>query len=184
MKSMNYEVDPLARPSRFQSILFSPVELAGEFLDLFAHWRQSRRWRALWSAVPVLLFFLTLVSFVAVGKFSDKDVKATWYADRANKEIALADENPVKDENSETQKSDESDEGMKRLPIVVDMLFRRVLQLNQNNKFAKFYVASQMVRYGSRGSGRQIMEQLATTNSTGFTKAHTWLAMDLIERGR
>lgn len=178
---MDSEAGPLARPRRFQSIWFSPVDLAGEFLDLFSHWRQSRRWRSLWALVPVMLFFFTLVTFVAVGKFSDRDVKANWYADRANKEIALANENQVKDENSETQKSDE---GMKRLPVVIDMLFRRVLQLNQDNKLAKFYVATQMVRYGSRGSARQIMEQLATTKSTGFTKAHAWLAMDLIQRGQ
>ena len=175
--------DTLARPSWFQSIWFSPVDLAGEFLDLCSHWRQSRRWRSIWAMVPVLLFFLTLGSFVAVGKFSDSVIKANWYADRANKEIELADENRAKAEaeNSDTQKSDE---GTKRLPVLVDMMFRRVLQLNQNNKYAKFYVASQMVRYGSRGSARQIMEQLATTKSTGFAKAHTWLAMDLIERGQ
>ena len=178
---MDFKEDTLARPSWFRSIWLSPVDLAGEFLDLFSDWRQSRRWRSIWAMVPVMLLFFTLGSFVAVGKFSDSDVKANWYADRANKEIALTNENQAKDENSETQKSDE---GTKRLPVLVDMLFRRVLQLNQNNKFAKFYVASQMVRYGSRGSGRQIMEQLATTKSTGFTKAHTWLAMDLMDRGQ
>jgi len=181
MDSADSEVDTLVRPSWFQWIWFSPVDLAGEFLDLCSHWRQSRRWRSIWALIPVMLFFLTLGSIVAVGKFSESNVKVNWYADRANREIELANENQAKDENSDTEKSTE---GTKRLPVLVDMLFRRVLQLNQNNKFAKFYVASQMVRYGSRGSARQIMEQLATTNSTGFTKAHTWLAMDLIERGQ
>ena len=179
--SKKSETDVLARPSWFQSIWFSPVDLAGEFLDLCAYWRQSRQWRSVLALLPVILFFLTIGLFVAIGKFSDPNVKANWYADQANKEIELANENQNKAENSETQKSDDDS---KRLPVLVDMMFRRVLQLNQNNKFAKFYVANQMARYGSRGSARQIMEGLATTQSTGFAKAHTWLAADLIERGQ
>ncbi len=175
------EKDILARPSWFQWIWFSPVDLAGEFLDLCSHWQQSRRWRSVLALLPVILLFSVLGSFVAIGKFSDRDVKANWYADRANKEIEIANEKQEEAESSEKQNSDADS---KRLPVLVDMLFRRVLQLNQNNKFAKFYVASQMARYGSRGSARQIMEGLATTQSTGFAKAHTWLAMDLIERGQ
>jgi tetratricopeptide (TPR) repeat protein len=181
MDSADAKKDILAPSTWLQWISFSPVDLAGEFLDLCTYWRQSRRWRAVWALLPIILFLLTLGSFVAVGKFTDRDVKANWYADRANKEIELAKENQSKADKSQTQSSDEQS---KRLPVLVDMMFRRVLQLNPNNKLAKYYVASQMVRYGSLGSARQIMEGLATTKSTGFTKAHSWLAMDLVERSQ
>ena len=181
MNSADSEKDLLLRSSWFQGIWFSPVDLAGEFLDFCTYWRRSRRWRPVLALLPILLVLLTLGSFVAVGKLSDRDVKANWYAERANKEIEQANESQSKTENSETQRSDEQS---KRLPILVDMLFRRVLQLTPNNKLAKYYVASQMVWYGSLGSARQIMEGLATTKSTGFTKAHTWLAMDLVQQSQ
>ena len=179
--SADSEKDLLPRSHWFQQIWLSPVDLAGEVLDFCNYWRRSRRWRPVLALLPILLVLLTLGSFVAVGKLSDRNVKANWYADRANKEIVLDNENQIKAEKSDTQ---ESDGQSKRLPVLVDMLFRRVLQLNQNNTFARYYVASQMVRYGSLGSARQIMEGLAPTKSTGFTKAHTWLAMDLVQRSQ
>lgn len=126
------------------------------------------------------LIVIVLGTLVAAGKLSDSNAKAAWYADRAMKEIAVAN---AADSNQEAS-SKESVGASKQLPVLIDMLFRRVLQINQNNKFAKYYVAAQMDRYGSRGGARQIMESLATTKTTGYTKAHTWLALDLIERSQ
>ncbi|HUP78336.1 MAG TPA: tetratricopeptide repeat protein, partial [Pirellula sp.] len=103
------------------------------------------------------------------------------YADLANEEIKLAHE--VKTD-SEPVEPAMHDEPLKRMTDRIDMLYRRVLQLNQNNAFAKFYVANQMTRYGSRGSARQIMESLAPADRNGFQQAHAWLAADLIERGQ
>ena len=131
--------------------------------------------------LPVIFLVLTLGSFVASGKLVSNETKVMWYADRANEEIALANEAKIDAESAEQPKSEEL---LKRSTERIDMLFRRVLQLNKENKFAKFYVANQMTRYGNRGSARQIMESLAPTQYTGYPKAHTWLAADLIERGQ
>ena len=175
------ELDVKVKTSWLQRFRFSPIDLAGECLDLFSYWRQSRRWTSVLMILPVALIAIVMGSLVAVGKFSDPNAKAAWYADRAMKEIELA-------KAAELEKDAASNESTgtasKQLPEFIDMLFRRVLQINQNNKFAKFYVASQMDRYGSRGSARQIMESLATTKTTGYTKAHTWLAMDLVGRSQ
>ena len=165
----------------FRWIWFSPVDLAGEFLDWFTSWRRTRRWLSVFAILPVLLIVLVLGSIVAVGRLSDSHAKVEWYADLANKEIALA--NAPKT-HSETVNNAKTEETAKRLPAVVDMLFRRVLQLNQNNKIARYYVADQMSRFGSRGSARQIMESLAPLKGNGHPKAHTWLAADLIDRGQ
>jgi len=174
------ELDANIRTSWFQWVWFSPVDLAGEFLDLIAYWRQTRRWASILMILPVALFVTIMGSLVAVGKLSDSNTKAAWYAERAMKEIEVA--NAV--DSTTDKSSQESAAATKRLPEFVDMLFRRVLQINQNNKVARFYVAAQMDRYGSRGSARQIMESLATTKSTGYPKAHTWLAMDLFLRAQ
>lgn len=129
--------------------------------------------------LPVVFLVLTLGSLVAIGKLVSNETKVIWYADRANEEIALANEAKIDAESAEQAKSEEL---LKRSTERIDMLFRRVLQLNKNNKFAKFYVANQMTRYGNRGSARQIMESLAPTQYTGYPKAHAWLAADLIDR--
>ncbi len=168
----------------FQWVWFSPVDLAGEFLDLFSYWRRTRRWRAILVILPLFLLFLTFGSIVAVGKLSDKDAKVAWYADLANKEIEVANAPKTNSSTAEGAEQAKTEESAKRLPALVDMLFRRVLQLKQDNKLARYYVANQMSRYGSRGSARQIMESLAPLKSSGYPKAHTWLAADIIERGQ
>ena len=148
-------------------------------LDLSIFWRRTRSWRNVSAMLPVILLAVTLGFLVAVGKLSDPFAKAAWYEERANKELALATSQKTDAESAEQGTSRGSST---RLPEFVDMLFRRVLQLNQNNTFARFYVANQMTRYGSLGSARQIMESLAPTQRGGFPKAHAWLAEDLIER--
>ncbi len=175
------ELDAKIKTSWIQRFRMSPVDLAGEFLDLFSCWRQSRRWTSVLMILPVALVAIIMGSLVAVGKLSDPNAKAAWYAERAMKEIELA---KAAELEKATASKESTGTASKQLPEFVDMLFRRVLQINQNNKFARFYVAAQMDRYGSRGSARQIMESLATTKTTGYTKAHTWLAMDLVERAQ
>jgi tetratricopeptide (TPR) repeat protein len=175
------ELGAQIKTSWFQWFRFSPVDLAGELLDLFSYWRQSRRWTSVLMMLPVALIAIIMGSLVAVGKLSDPNAKAAWYAERAMKEIELA---KAAESEKDTASKDSTGIASKQLPELVDMLFRRVLQINQNNKFARFYVAAQMDRYGSRGSARQIMESLATTKTTGYTKAHTWLAIDLVERAQ
>ncbi len=173
--------DPSSFSTWFRSVWISPVDLAGETLDLFALWKRTRRWQAVLAILPVFLVVLVLGAFIATGKLASNESKVMWYANRANDELALVDSQKADAEDLEQPKIDASS---KRLPELIDMLFRRVLQLNQNNKIAKFYVANQMTRFGSRGSARQIMESLAPMTSNGYPKAHAWLAMDLIERGQ
>ena len=173
--------NPSAVSTWIHSFWMSPVDLAGEFLDLYSFWRRTRRWRDVLVVLPVLFIALVFGSFVAVGKLASSEKKVVWYADRANEEIKLADEAKT---DSEPVAPAMPDESAKRMTDRIDMLYRRVLQLNQNNAFAKFYVANQMTRYGSRGSARQIMESLAPADRNGFQKAHAWLASDLIDRGQ
>lgn len=175
------QYDPSRVSTWFHSIWFSPVDLAGELLDLYTFWHRSRRWRDVFAMLPVILLALILGSFVAIGKFAPKDKKVIWYADRANAGIVLANDSKTDSESVEQAKSEESTRQLKER---IDMLFRRVLQLNQNNVFARYYVANQMTRYGNRGGARQIMESLAPTQRSGFLKAHAWLAADLIDRGQ
>ena len=172
--------DPNSFVSVIRHIPLSPVDLAGEFLDLSTLWRRSRRWSAVLAILPVFLVTTVVASFVIAGKVVSDGVKVERYAERANDELEKIEAEKDNKESSDKQGTESS----KRMPELVDMLFRRVLQLNQNNKLAKFYVANQMARYGSKASARQIMEGLAPLQTTGYPKAHAWLAMDILERSQ
>ena len=169
--------DPNSFVSVLRGLWMSPVDFAGEFLDLNGYWRKTRRWGAVCAILPIVIIGVVLGSFVATGKMLSDGSKVEWYAERANEELAKLD-----DQDSPEKTGD--DPSLKRLPELIDMHYRRLLQLNKNNKLAKFYVASQMTRYGSRSSARQIMESIAPLQTSGYPRAHAWLAMDLIERAQ
>jgi len=94
---------------------------------------------------------------------------------------------PQKDASLQTT-SDKTNAADKRTPLqraeYVDLLFRRVLQLEKSNKQALYYVALQMSRFGKVSAARQIMEGLAPVRFAGFDMAHAWLATDMIQRNQ
>jgi tetratricopeptide (TPR) repeat protein len=179
----------------FGLLSFSFVDLAGEVLDLSGVWRTTRRWKSILCVIPILILSIVIGALVGIGKLSDKGVKVMWYVDRAEKEVKIATGEPVPNDKSkdgealresppEKEKEQEplSEEELKVKTDLIDTLFRRVLQLERNNKRALYYIAFQMSRYGKASSARPIMESLAPEKSNGLDMAHAWLASDMIQR--
>jgi tetratricopeptide (TPR) repeat protein len=176
---------------------FSFVDLAGELLDVFNAWRASRNWRAILVMLPFVLIILVVGVIAAIGVLSDRSMKVAWYVERAEKEVKLATGEPAEDtkkqdnkkkDDSKTSSESEpaeplSEEELKTKTDFIDMLFRRVLQLEKNNKRALYYIAYQMSRYGKSVAARPIMESLAPEKNAGFSMAHAWLAADMLQRG-
>ncbi|MEQ1827825.1 MAG: tetratricopeptide repeat protein, partial [Pirellula sp.] len=187
-------------PSIWNKILgimsFSFVDLAGEFLDLYTAWKSTRRWQAIWVLLPIVFVSIVLGTLMIIGKLYDSNLKVVWYVERAEKEVRLATGEPLLEENgkgkngeSQEKKSAEkepskplTDDELKVKTEFIDALFRRVLQLEKNNKRALYYIAYQMSRYGKTSSARPIMESLAPDKISGFAMAHAWLAGDMIQR--
>lgn len=206
----------LAPPTFWGRVLgwfkFSPVEAAGDLLDLYANWIFSRKWRYAFTMIPVLLLVFGFGTIVCVGKLVDDKSKVRWYIEEAEKQAKIASEETASKAKAdagvvETTKTDTSDStsnsdskpdlsvdskasgsGDKRTNAeraeYVDLLFRRVLQLEKSNKQALYYVALQMSRFGKTSAARQIMESLAPVRFSGFDMAHSWLAMDMIQRNQ
>ncbi len=168
---------------------FSFVDLAGELLDLSSLWFATRRWKATLLMLPIVLMLLAVGSVVAVGKLSTNRSKVKWYVDLADERITLATrklpntELPSKD-SSTTPKAAKQIADPKDIAEFVDMLFRRVLQLENNNRRALFHVALQMSRYGKVSAARHIMDGLAPTKFGGYDSAHAWVAGDMIQRAQ
>ena len=206
----------LAPPTFWGRVLgwfkFSPVEAAGDLLDLYANWIFSRKWRYAFTMIPVLLLVFGFGTIVCVGKLVDDKSKVRWYIEEAEKQAKIASEETASKAKAdagvvETTKTDTSDStsnseskpdlsvdskasgsGDKRTNAeraeYVDLLFRRVLQLEKSNKQALYYVALQMSRFGKTSAARQIMESLAPVRFSGFDMAHSWLATDMIQRNQ
>lgn len=216
-KQPEADVDLLLAPPTFWGRIlgwfkFSPVEAAGDLLDLYANWIFSRKWRYTFTMIPVLLLVFGFGTIVCVGKLVDDKSKVRWYIEEAEKQAKIASEETASKAKAdagvvETTKTDTSDStsnseskpnpsvdskgsgsGDKRTNAeraeYVDLLFRRVLQLEKSNKQALYYVALQMSRFGKTSAARQIMESLAPVRFSGFELAHSWLAMDMIQRNQ
>ena len=176
--SKNQIEDPQA-PSAVSRLVswssFSFVDLAGELLDLSSLWFATRRWNSTLLMLPIVLMVLALGSVVAVGKLSTNRSKVKWYVGLADEAITLA---TVKPPNTELPPNPKDNAEF------VDMLFRRVLQLENNNKRALFHVALQMSRYGKVSAARPIMESMAPTQFGGYELAHAWVAGDMIQKAQ
>ena len=190
----------LAPPTFWERVLgwfkFSPVQIAGDLLDLYANWILSRKWRYAFTMIPVLLLVFGFGTIVCIGKLVDDKSKVRWYIEEAEKQAKIASEETASKAKAdagvaEKTKPDTSDSisnsenkpdtlvdskasgsGDKRTNAeraeYVDLLFRRVLQLEKSNKQALYYVALQMSRFGKTSAARQIMESLAPVRFGGF----------------
>ncbi len=216
-KQLDADQDLLLAPPTFWGRVlgwfkFSPVEFAGDLLDLYASWIFSRKWRYTFTMIPVLLLVFGFGTIVCIGKLVDDKSKVRWYIEEADKQTKIAAEEMAtkaktdardagseksspagSSSNSESEADQSADAksasiGDKRTAIeraeYVDLLFRRVLQLEKSNKQALYYVALQMSRFGKTSAARQIMESLAPVRFGGFDMAHSWLAMDMIQRNQ
>lgn len=184
---------------------FSPVQIAGNLLDLYSTWRFSRKWRYAAAVIPVMILAMGFGTIVCIGRLVDDKTKVRWYIEEAEKQAKIASNASVAPasktdgavQEAETEKnasapatstSETPETWDNRTPEeraeYVDLLFRRVLQLEKSNKQALYYVALQMSRFGKVTAARQIMESLAPVRFGGFELAHAWLAMDMIQRNQ
>jgi tetratricopeptide (TPR) repeat protein len=81
-------------------------------------------------------------------------------------------------ENSEELQKERTPEEEAR----IDLLFKRILQLGDDNQEARYFVAVHNLRQGKVAVARSIMESLAPSDAAGLDLAHAWLAEDMYRR--
>ncbi len=64
------------------------------------------------------------------------------------------------------------------------LYFRRILQLEKDNKRARYYVARRYASQQALPQARKMMESLAPAKVVDYMPAHIWMAMDLIAQAR
>jgi tetratricopeptide (TPR) repeat protein len=113
---------------------------------------------------------------------SEADRKAaTRKAVVGSTEIGPSDPNDDEEETeqSKAEKLAIAEEEAKNVAYA-DLLFRRVLQLEPNNKNARFFVAYNLGLRGNTDQARGMMQGLAPADVKGYPRAHAWVAMEML----
>lgn len=154
-------------------IYFDPVKFTSGLWDAFDAWRLSRKWvRWLWFLPPMVLLLGFSVLFL-MGFTQGRDSLLVNYLEQAAVEAPIEE---VTEGNSVT-----GDDTV-RVSRYGDLLYRRILQLRENEKNARFYVAMQRGISGDSEEALGMMRELAPKGDKGFEPAHAWLAKDLMRR--
>lgn len=153
--------------------LLNPATLAGDGWEFLTCWFTGRSWLVILASLfPITsLGLLVLVLFV-MGASESKESKLGRY-DEAAKKVS-----PAETPTTET----ESKEDSKQINSEAMLYFRRILQLEKENKRARYYVAIRQASLGSLIQARKMMETLAPSNAKGYEDAHVWLAIDLLRQ--
>jgi len=185
-----------------------PVQIVSDVWDAFDMWRATRRWSAIQMMIPGMILFFSCFVTICFGMLSGNSKKLEKYIKKADtiapiqdglteaeRKAALKKATAMSDDLAQTGSAAEeideespqakaakktADEEEAKNIAYADLLFRRVLQLEPNNKNAKFFVAYNLGLRGNTDQARGMMQGLAPADSKGYPRAHGWLAMDLL----
>lgn len=158
-----------------------------EFITFVIKWFQTRRWKSLFlQSLPLACFIFAVLGLVVYGLSGSEMERTQKYLDMAEElqkastdsDSSLADSGAEQD-GSLTEASSETQE---QVGDYAGLLLRRVLQSQQFNPKASYYIARQMERQGRIGTARQMMRKIAPLEGeNGYPPAHAWLALKQYE---
>ena len=158
----------------------NPFRTAQGFIEYFLAWLFTRPWRAVLGFLPVVLLLTATVGLAFYGWSIDDRKLVSRYVQWSDAELNSAEPNVT-----EASATAESSALMKVETVSTygELLLRRILQLEKSDSRSRYLVALQIGSRGRRGQARQIMRQLAPSDSEGFAPAHAWLAIDRLLQG-
>lgn len=168
--------------SNWLNALSHPGVLIHAIEEVFNSCISTRPWRRLIIFSPALLVLGGLLGLIVWGRSVSRETLVARYAQLAQEELdRLETEDPAQGAEAERSTVLMKEE---RTSAFSDMLFRRLLQLNDENARTRYLVAVQMAKSQRLPQARQLMEEIAPlSNATkGYEPAHAWLAIDLLSR--
>ncbi|MFO0924108.1 MAG: hypothetical protein U0905_16645 [Pirellulales bacterium] len=175
----------------FSKLLTHPATAVGDIGEFFTFWFRSRSWLGiLLMLLPFFLLCMTVAVLIIVGGSESKEHTLLRY-DAAAKRAAPIESNdaPFQKQKSDSLEDSEfkdevpqTEEKSKEISQEAMLYFRRILQLEKDNKRARYYVAVRHESQGALAQARKMMETLAPEKVKGYEDAHVWLAVDLIRQ--
>jgi|694.fasta_scaffold00006_110 tetratricopeptide (TPR) repeat protein len=191
---MNHEEKP---DHLLAYLLRSPGHFFGDLWEFWSAWSYSRRWSRIWLiAIPMVAFLLAAALPTLLGSLQARTRKLVWYARTAEKLMAADQEKkgePRDDADTAEPRGDPTAGPRTLAQIAMEqdlpeasrramICFERILQMEGNNKRARYFVASQYGRQGDIQRAREVMQSLAPEEGRGYPMAHLWLGLDAAER--
>ncbi len=151
---------------------------AGE--EVFNSFVSTRPWRRLVLFSPAILLLLGVFGLMLYGSTIGREKLVMRYALLAEEELTRLKSDATAAKESDAPKLMVEEQ----TSAFSDMLYRRLLQLNDENARTRYLVAIQMARSQRLSQARQLMEEIAPLgkNKKGYEPAHAWLAVDLLSR--
>ena len=165
--------------SEWLMALMNPSILVHAGYELVNSFLATRPWRRILLFSPVLLILFAAIGLIIWGKTIGRQTLVMRYAVWAEAELARLKSEATTDEPAGPRLLNDE-----RSSPLSDMLYRRLLQLNDENARTRYLVAMQMAKSQRVGQARSLMEEIAPLgeNRKGYEPAHAWLAVDLLSR--
>lgn len=179
--------DNHASPDSEQSVgwawlaaLVNPFFLFQAFTEVFTSWLFTRPWRRLSLFLPAIVIVGATIGLIGYGATLSRATLKERYADFATDEMER-----IKSEEQPDQANESADDQLMKKELTSafsDMLYRRLMQLDDQNATTRYRVALQLAHGGRLTQARQLMQEIAPPGERGFAPAHTWLAIDMLSR--
>lgn len=161
-------------------VLTHPGTLLHAFEEAFNSCIATRPWRRLLLFSPVLLVVFLAIGLIVYGRSLGRVSLIKRYDALAQAEIERINETAADTDAEQTTATTLMIE--EKSSSYSDMLYRRLLHLNDQNARTRYVVAMQMSRSKRLSQARQLMEEIAPIGGQGYGPAHAWLAIDLLSR--
>jgi tetratricopeptide (TPR) repeat protein len=172
--------------------MLRPMFLLHAMQDAWASWFWTRNWfRVVLVGGPCLALLGLLVGGIGYGQAMDRSALLKRYAELAETErlkaapssaVAAGEEaGSAQVSPGDAPAADPLDED--RTSPFGQMLYRRMLQLQDQSPGTQYMVALQLARDGKEAQAQRLMRKIAPPTANGFPPAHTWLALQFLGRG-
>lgn len=180
--------------SEFLKIFYSPVGVAGGFIDAFRGWKFSRSKARLWFHLPSLVLLVTVYLIYGFSVFSRKDSRIQLFSveseGRCPTKIIEAISDQLLEEDfckaigaTGTEKND-----YKTIPIrnltkrYIELLSKRILSIQPSNQVANYRLGMIYSIAGQPKAALLIMSELANGKYGDCPQANAWFVKELLKQ--
>lgn len=180
--------------SEFLKIFYSPVGVAGGFIDAFRGWKFSRSKARFWFHLPSLVLLVTIYLIFGFSVFSRKDSRIQLLSVESEKRcptktIEVTCDQMFEEDFCKAIGSNGAETIVyKTFPIpdltkrYIELLSKRILSIQPSNQVAHYRLG---MIYGIRGQSEEallIMSELASGKFGDCPQANAWMAKELLKQ--
>lgn len=174
--------------------LLNPVMLVQGLTEAFISWLFTRPWRLMAWFIPAIGLVIAAVGLIIYGYTLSRHTLQLRYLNLADQELKRLNDvdGNKKIANTDVNSNSRSSSAVSAVPTqpfmeektsaYSDMLYRRLMNLDETNVRSKYMVAMQLTRSRRMSQARLLMQAIAPAGEKGYPPAHAWLAIDALSR--